>query len=122
MKHLTRTEEQIMQVIWDLENCFVKEVIEKLPKPKPPYNTISSVVRILEKKGFLAYNAYGRTHQYYPIITKEEYSRFAAQSLLENYFSGSIGNLVSTFTKSEKLSKEEINELINRLKNHNNKS
>jgi len=105
-----------MQIIWQLESCFVKDIIEKLPKPKPPYNTVSSVVRILERKGFVDHKAYGKTHEYFPIIEKESYSSFALKGLINNYFEGSIGNVVSAFTKKEKLSKAEIKALQDLLK------
>jgi len=121
MNQLTKTEEEVMQIIWQLKQCFVKEIIEQLPNPKPPYNTISSVVRILEKKGFVAYNAYGKTHQYYPLIKKESYSNFALNSLVNSYFSGSFKNLVSNFTKKQTLSKKEIAELKQLLENHKTK-
>jgi len=116
MKQLTKTEEEIMHIIWQLDRCFVKDIIEKLPKPKPPYNTVSSVVRILQRKGFVDHKAYGKTHEYFPIINKESYSAFALKGLVNNYFAGSIGNLVSTFTKQEKLSKAEIEALQNLIK------
>lgn len=119
MNRLTKTEEDIMQIIWQLEKCFVKDIIEQLPKPKPPYNTISSVVRILEKKGFVAHTAYGKTHQYFAIIKKENYSNFAVNNLVEGYFSGSFKNLVSNFTSKNKLSKTEIEALQKLLKNKN---
>jgi len=121
MNRLTKTEEEIMQIIWQLDKCFVKDIIKQLPEPKPPYNTISSVVRILEKKGFVAYNAYGKTHQYYPIIEKESYSNFALNNLVNGYFSGSFKNLVSNFSEKNTLSKDEIEALQNLLKNQNRK-
>jgi len=119
MERLTKTEEEIMQIIWQLEKCFVKDIIAQLSPPKPPYNTISSVVRILEKKGFVAHTAYGKTHQYYPLIEKENYSNFALNSLVNGYFSGSFKNLVSNFSQKNKLSKEEVEALQNLLKNQN---
>jgi len=120
MKSLTKTEEEVMHIIWQLENCFVKDIIAKLPKPQPPYNTISSVVRILEKKGFVAHKAYGKTHQYYPVINKSDYSNFALNNLMKNYFSGSLKSLVSSFTKQQKLSKTEIEALQDLLNKHQN--
>ena len=89
MQDLTKAEEQIMQIIWGLDKCFVKEIIPYLPDPKPAYNTVSTIVRILEKKEFLAYNAFGKTHQYYPIISKEDYAKLKTDNLLGNYFGGS---------------------------------
>lgn len=121
MKRLTKTEEEVMHIIWQLESCFVKDIIAELPAPQPPYNTISSVVRILEKKGFVAYKAYGKTHQYYPVIQKADYSNFALGNLMNNYFSGSLKSLVSTFTQHQKLSKDEIDALQDLLNNHQNK-
>ncbi len=120
MNRLTKTEEEIMQIIWQLDKCFVKDIIEQLPQPKPPYNTISSVVRILEKKGFVAHTAYGKTHQYYPIIKKENYSNFALNHLVNGYFAGSFKNLVSNFSRKNKLSTDEIEALQNLLKNQQN--
>lgn len=116
MKSLTKTEEQIMQIVWQLGPCFVKDIIEHLPSPKPPYNTVSSVVRILERKGFVDHKAYGKTHEYFPIVEKEEYSKDALKGLINNYFEGSIGNVVSAFTKEEKLSKAEVEALKEILK------
>ncbi len=112
MSELTKVEEQIMKIIWEMRGGFVKEFIEKLPEPKPPYNTISSVVRILEKKGFVNHKAYGRTHQYFPIITENEYRKFITTSLLRKYFSGSPKQLVSFFAKEEKIDANELSEII----------
>ena len=112
MEELTKTEERIMQVFWKLKKGFVKDVIEQLPDdPKPPYNTISSVVRILEKKGYLAYHAYGKTHEYYPIVSKAEYRKMYTKKLLASYFDNSPASLLSFIVKEERLSKEEIEEL-----------
>ncbi len=111
MKELTKAEDQIMQVLWKLEKAFVKEVIEKLPEPKPAYNTVSTIVRILEKKEFVAYEAFGKTHRYYPIISKKEYSKFYLKSFVGGYFSNSYKQLVSFFTKEESLSLAEMEEM-----------
>lgn len=117
MNELTKAEEQIMQVIWELKNCFVKEIIEKLPEPKPAYNTVSTIVRILEKKRFVDYNAYGKTHQYYPIINKEEYAKFKTNTLLGNYFGGSVEKMMSFFVKENKIDLQQMDELLKNLKN-----
>lgn len=112
MEELTKTEERIMQVFWRLKKGFVKDVIEQLPDdPKPPYNTISSVVRILEKKGYLAYRAYGKTHEYYPVISKAQYRKVYTKKLLSGYFDNSPASLLSFIVKEEKLSEAEIKEL-----------
>lgn len=108
MEELTRTEERIMQIIWDLKKVLVKDIIDKLPEPKPPYNTISSVVRLLEKKEYLDHKAYGKTYEYFPLISKAQYRRMSFKKLLSNYFGGSAESLLSYMVKEEKLSKEEI--------------
>lgn len=112
MKSLTRAEEEIMQVLWDLEKAFVKDIIEQLPEPKLAYNTVSTIVRILEKKGFVAHNAYGKTHEYYPLITKEEYSQKYLKKFVSGYFENSYKQLVSFFTQKENLSLKEIEDIM----------
>lgn len=116
MNELTKAEEQIMQVIWNLDKCFVKEVIEQLPKPKPAYNTVSTIIRILEKKEFVSYNAFGKTHQYYPIISKEDYAKFKTNSLLGNYFGNSVEKMMSFFVKENKIDLSQIDELLKNMK------
>ncbi len=111
IKELTRAEEQIMQVLWELEKAFVKEVVEKLPDPKPAYNTVSTFIRILEDKGFIDHEAFGKTHQYFPLISKKEYSRFYLKNFVGNYFSSSYQQMVSFFTKDESLSLQEMEEM-----------
>lgn len=112
MEELTKTEERIMQVFWRLKKAFVKDIIEQLPdNPKPPYNTISSVVRILEKKGYLGYRAYGKTYEYYPAISKAEYRKLYLKKLLSGYFDNSPVSLLSFMVKEEQLSEDEIAEL-----------
>ncbi len=112
MEELTRTEERIMQVFWQLQLAFVRDVIEHLDEePKPPYNTISSVVRILEKKGYLGFKAYGKTYQYFPIITKEDYAKTSFKKVLNNYFDNSAMSLMSFLVKEEQLSEVELAEL-----------
>ena len=112
MEDLTKAEERIMQVFWKLKKAFVKDVIEALPDdPKPPYNTISSVVRILEKKGYLGYTAYGKTYEYHPIVSKAEYRKMYMKKLLSGYFDNSPASLLSFMVKEENLSEEEIQKL-----------
>ena len=115
MKKLTKVEEQVMHLIWKLERCTVREVIEKLGDTKPPHSTISSVIRILEKKGFVNHKAYGRTHEYFPIISQEEYSNQSIKGLVDNYFSGSFNELVSFFVKKNDLEAEELKSLLKKL-------
>jgi len=90
MKELTKAEEQIMLVLWRLEKSFVKNVIDCLPDPKPAYNTVSTIVRILEKKGFVAHNAYGKTHEYYPVVSRDDYKKRFLKSFIKRYFGNSF--------------------------------
>lgn len=116
MKELTRAEEEIMHVLWKLENAFVKDIIEELPEPKPAYNTVSTFVRILEQKGFVGYEAFGKSHKYHPLITKEEYTRTFMKGFVKKYFSGSYQQMVSFFTEEDNLSLSELEALLKELK------
>ena len=112
MEELTKAEERIMQVIWKLQNVFVKDIIEELEEdPKPPYNTISSIVRLLEKKGYLSYKAYGKTYEYFPTISKEDYTKTTFSKMFSGYFDSSPASLLSFMVKEEKLSVADIEEL-----------
>lgn len=111
MKKLTHAEEQIMQVLWDLEKGFVNDIVSRLPDPKPAYNTVSTIVRILEQKGFVGHKAYGRTHEYYPLINKDEYSREYLDNFTQNYFSNSYKALASFFANTQNLSIRELEEI-----------
>lgn len=116
LKELTRAEDQVMQILWRLQKGFVKDIIEEMPEPKPAYNTVSTIIRILETKGFVDHKAYGKTHEYYPIITRERYTKFYLNNLLKGYFNGSFTNLVSFFAKENKMSTQEIEKLLSELK------
>ncbi len=112
MEELTKAEERIMQIFWKLKKAFVKDVIAEFPdNPKPPYNTISSVVRILTQKGFLGFKAYGKTYEYYTAIDKSEYRKSKVKKIMAGYFSDSPSSLLSFIVKEEKLSKKEIEKL-----------
>jgi len=115
MKELTKAEDQIMQILWTLEKGFVKDIIEQMSDPKPAYNTVSTIVRILEKKGFVGYKAYGKTHEYFPLVPKEKYKRFYLNNMVKGYFNGSVHNLVSFFAKENKLDVQDIDELMKQL-------
>ena len=112
MEKLTNKEEEIMHILWQLERAFVKDVLAEIKEDKPHYNTLSTIIRNLEEKGYVAYNAYGKTHQYYPIISKEEYRKQFINSAISNYFNNSYKNMVSFFAKEEKISVEELKEII----------
>jgi len=116
MRDLTKAEEQIMQVLWQKGPSFVKEIIPELPDPKPAYSTTSTIVRILQDKGFVSHKAYGPTHQYFALISKEEYSHFTLKKMLNNYFDGSLKEMVSFFSKKEKLDLKEMDELMDLVK------
>lgn len=109
---LTKAEEQVMQVLWELGKGFVKDVIEKMPgKSKPAYNTVSTVIRILERKGFIGHNDYGKTYEYFPLISKQQYTKHFMGNFMRNYFSNSYKHLVSFFTNENNLSLHELEEL-----------
>ena len=113
---LTRAEEEIMQMMWDQdEPLTVSQLIEQMPHPHPPHSTISSIMRILEKKKFVDHKRYGRTHVYFPTIEKSEYTRFSIKNLVGNYFKGSTNELVSFLVKERDLSLKDLSELLHQL-------
>lgn len=116
MKELTKAEEQVMQILWKLEKGFVKDLIDEMPEPKPAYNTVSTIVRILEKKGFVDHNAYGKTHEYFPVVSREAYTRSYMRNFMRNYFSGSFKELVSFFAKDDNMSLNDLDDLIQDVK------
>lgn len=112
MEELTKTEERIMQVLWKLKKAFVKDILDALDdNPKPPYNTISSVVRLLEKKSYIGFKAYGKTYEYFPLVSKSDYRKSSFKKILAGYFDNSAENLVSFMVKEQNLSKEEIEKI-----------
>lgn len=106
-----------MQIIWRLERCIVRDIINELDEPRPPHSTISSVVRILEKNGFVDHKAYGRTYEYFPIISKEAYTKKSLKGLAKDYFSGSMNNLVSFLVKEKEMDVKDLTELIEQINN-----
>jgi len=117
LKELTKGEDQVMQILWTLEKGFVKDILEEMPNPKPAYNTVSTIIRILETKSFVGHKAYGKTHEYFPIISKERYTKFYLNNLIKGYFGGSFQNLVSFFAKENKLNANDLDKLLEELKN-----
>lgn len=111
MKELTKAEEQIMHILWKLEKGFVNDILKEFPDPKPAYNTVSTIVRILEKKGFVGHNSYGKTHEYFPLIRKKEYRKNFFRGFVKNYFGNSYKSVASFFAKEENLSVEEMEEI-----------
>jgi len=116
MKELTKAEEQIMHILWFLEKAFVKDIIERLPSPKPAYNTVSTIVRILEKKGFVGHDAFGKTHLYRPLVAKEDYTQKFLQNFVKDYFDDSYQELVSFFAKDRNLTVSELEEILTALR------
>jgi BlaI family transcriptional regulator, penicillinase repressor len=108
---LTRAEEEVMQILWEIEKGMVHDLLDKFPEPKPAYNTVSTIVRILEQKGFVGHKAYGRTHEYFPVISKKEYTKSSFRGFMTNYFGNSYKSLASFFATEEKLSIGELEEI-----------
>ncbi|NCC46482.1 MAG: BlaI/MecI/CopY family transcriptional regulator [Bacteroidia bacterium] len=117
IKELTKAELQIMQLLWSLDNAYVNDLLEIMPEPKPAYNTVSTIVRILEKKGFVAHKSYGKTHQYYPLIDRDTYLNSMMKGILNSFFSGSVSNMVSFLSKKEGISVEEVDKMMNIINN-----
>lgn len=114
-QELTPAELEIMQILWDRESAFVNDILAVLPDPKPAYNTVSTIVRILEQKGYLAHKAYGRSHEYYPIIDRESYTKDFMVNVLNNFFGGSASRMVSFLSSNESISLEETDEILRLL-------
>ena len=115
MQKLTNKEEEIMHILWKLEKAFVKEVLAEIKTEKPHYNTLSTIIRNLEEKGYVAHNAFGNTHQYYPKIAKEEYRKGFMNNAIEHYFNNSYKSMISFFAKEEKISAEELREILDMI-------
>jgi len=117
MRELTRAEEQVMQVLWKIDRGFVKDILEHFDEPRPAYNTVSTIVRILQDKGFVDHKAYGRTHEYFPTISKDEYSKMHMTSFVKDYFSDSFENMVSFFAREKRISVKEMEEIMKIMEN-----
>ena len=111
MKELTKAEEQVMQYIWKLEKAFLKDIIEQFPEPRPAYTTVSTVIRVLVKKGFIKFNTYGKVNQYYPAVRKNEYSRFYFRGMMKSLFNNSTSKFASFFSKDDDVSLTELEEM-----------
>lgn len=117
MQKLAKREEQIMQVFWTLERAYIKEVIPEMPDPKPHYNSVATMVKILEEKGFLGHETVGNIYQYFPLITKEEYQKHSMKDIVSQYFDNSYSKMLAYFAKEEKLSEQELNDILSIIKN-----
>jgi len=112
MTPLTKAEEQVMQILWDQKEGFVKDLLVHFPEPKPAYNTVSTIIRILEKKGFVDHRSFGKSHQYFPIVTKEQYRNDRFSNLMKDYFNNSMKQVLSHFGKSGRMNIREADEII----------
>jgi len=112
IRELTKAELQIMQLLWKKEKAFVNDLVGELPEPKPAYNTVSTIIRILERKGFVSHNSFGKTHEYYPLINRDIYLNSYMGNVLQSFFSNSVPNLVSFLSKKEGISLDEANEIM----------
>ena len=112
MQKLTNKEEEIMHILWKLEKAFVKDVLAEIETEKPHYNTLSTIIRNLEDKGYVGYTAYGKTHQYFPVVSKEAYRNNFVGKAMTQYFNNSYKNMVSFFAKEEKITAEELREIL----------
>ncbi|RAV30919.1 BlaI/MecI/CopY family transcriptional regulator [Sinomicrobium soli] len=115
MKQLTKAEEEVMQILWTLEKANVASIIEEYGDPKPAYNTVSTIVRILEGKGFVGHEKEGKGHVYFPLLKKSEYSNQSINKLLNNYFQGSFKSMVSFFMKRNDISMEELEAILKEI-------
>ena len=111
MRDLTKAEEQIMRVLWRLERAFVKDIVARFPDPKPAYNTVLTVLRVLERKGVVAHRAYGRSHEFHPLVSRDEYRRVSLRALVKDYFDDSLRDVVSQFAGDRRLDLRELEEI-----------
>ncbi|HWB94395.1 MAG TPA: BlaI/MecI/CopY family transcriptional regulator [Puia sp.] len=116
MQKLAKREEQIMQACWHLGKAFIKEIIAELPDPKPHYNSVATMVRILEDKGFLAHETFGNTFRYYPVVSKEQYQNHAFDDIVRQYFNNSYPRMLAYFAKEQKISQDELKEILELIK------
>ena len=121
MKELTQRELEVLEILWDIKSGFVKDVIDQFPDPKPPYTTISSIIRILESKGYVDHKSYGKTHEYMPIVSRIKYKKFMLKNMVSAFFEGSFDNVVSFMAKENELSEKEVNEIAALIEKYKNK-
>ena len=122
IRSLTRAEAEIMKILWQLEKAFIKDILALMPEPKPAYNTVSTFIRILEKKNVIGHVTYGNTHQYFPLITEQEYKRHEIQQLMANYFDNSVENLVSFFVSDNNLKTKDFDGIMKFINDNKSKS
>ncbi len=115
MTTLTKAEEKIMKILWGIKEGFIKDIIDEYPDPKPPYNSVSTIVRVLVQKEIVGFKAYGKSHQYHPLVSKEEYSKGQLSRLVTDYYNNSLKQVVNFFSESKKLDQEELDEVMKML-------
>lgn len=115
MKQLTKAEEEIMQILWQLKEANVAAIIDEMPEPKPAYNTVSTIVRILESKDFVDHKKKGKGYIYFPLVDKETYSDQSMNKLVDNYFNGSFKSMVSFFVKKNDLNSKELEAILKEI-------
>ena len=120
MKSLTKAEEQVMQALWKVEKAFLRQIVDAMPAPKPHQNTVATLLKILMEKEFVAVTVLGRHHEYYPLITKEDYSKRTIKQIVKGYFEGSFSNVVSFMVKEKNISVEELEKLLQEIKKQKN--
>lgn len=116
---LTKAEETILKILWDKEKAFIKEVISEMPGKKPAYSTVSTIMRILERKGYVSYESFGKSHRYFPLIKREDYTKGILSHIMNTYFRGDFKDIVSFMSRSNNISVSELDEIISELKNEN---
>lgn len=116
IKELTRAEEEVMQILWRLKRGFIKEILEKFDEPRPAYSTVSTIIRILQEKGFVNYKVYGRTFQYFPVISKDDYRKTQMSSFVRNYFSNSYQKMVSFFAREDTITVKDMEDIMAMMK------
>jgi predicted transcriptional regulator len=119
MRELTHAELEVMQILWEKKKALVREVLDEMPEPKPAYNTVSTVIRVLEKKGFVNHKAFGTTYQYFPLVRKKEYTKGYMDTVMTNFFGGSIHQMLSFFNDTKSVSISELEEIIRMMKEDN---
>lgn len=119
MRELTHAELEVMQILWEKKKALVREVLDEMPEPKPAYNTVSTVIRVLEKKGFVSHKAFGTTYQYFPLVRKREYTKGYMDTVMTNFFGGSIHQMLSFFNDTKSVSISELEEIIRMMKEDN---
>ena len=116
IKELTKAEEEVMQILWRLKKGFIKEILEKFEEPRPAYSTVSTIIRILREKGFVNYKVYGRTYQYFPVISKDDYRKAWMSSFVRNYFSNSYRKMVSFFAREDSITVKDMENIMEIMK------